>query len=670
MSVPRLTPQSSPPPAHHSSPSVGDSIFYPHGIWALGVKWMRNINFGTKALWISLAFLIPLVYLGWVSFSAKQELIEFTRKERLGVATMEHYAPVMHSILKARNATRANLGGLDRTTQYTAARAEMEKAMAELVEHIGESNDGLGLNTSVKALQKSWANAPLQPSGVDAQGRTIFNDLTQASIALLEDMADNSNLTLDPELESFYLTNALVLSMPRTAEEIGQLWGWSTFSVAKGGVTPEQLERYRIWDAGALRGIEDLESYFSRAIKASPLLKERLHLEQLQQVKAYLHQVSNPIQLLSSAQTPEQVYDLGDKNLSALLSLYETGLPALEHLLAEREAKLTQSRDSIFMVAALFILVAMYLFYSFYLVTRGGLNLIREHLQEMATGDLRRPPSMPWGKDEPALLITDLRQAYEALHSLIRKVRYSATELDAAADHISHASSELSSRTESAAASLEEQAAVMEEIGSTVNYTAEHARQAAQVAQTNADVAERGGEVMASVVTVMSGINTASSKISDIISVIDGIAFQTNILALNAAVEAARAGEQGRGFAVVATEVRALAQRSAHAAKEIKELITASVTQASQGAAVAENAGQTMHELRSNAQRIRTLLAEIATSAQEQAAGVEQAGQAIHQLDKDTQNNAAMVQNTTTTAQALKAQADTLMAEIAKFQLS
>jgi len=670
MPLPRSTTASFSSTASSTTRPSADSIFYPHGFWALGVKGMRNISFGAKALWISLAFLIPLFYLGWISFSAKQEQIAFTQKERLGVATMEHYAPVLHSILKARNATRANLGGLDRTAQYAAAYAQMEKSLAELAEHIGESNDGLGLNTNVKTLQQAWANTAQHSNGVDAQGRTIFNNVTAAGIGLLESMADNSNLTLDPDLDSFYLTNALVLSMPRTAEEIGQLWGWSTFGVAKGELTPEQLQRYGIWHAGAMRGIQEMESYFARVIKVSPSLKDRLQLERLQEVKGYLQQISKPAQLQANAMTPEQVYDLGQKNLSTFLSLYETGLPVLDGLLAEREAKLTQSRNSIFMVAIVFILVAMYLFYSFYLVTRGGLNLIREHLQEMANGDLRRPPSMPWGKDEPALLITDLRQAYESLYNLIQKVRNSATELNAAADHIAQASHALSGRTESAAASLEEQAAVMEEIGSTVNNTAGHARQATQVAQTNADAADRGGEVMASVLTVMSGINTASSKISDIISVIDGIAFQTNILALNAAVEAARAGEQGRGFAVVATEVRALAQRSAHAAKEIKALITDSVNQASQGAAVAQNAGQTMHELRANAQRIRTLLTEIATSAQEQAAGVEQAGQAIHQLDKDTQNNASMVQDTTNTAQALKAQADALMTEIANFQLS
>jgi len=208
------------------------------------------------------------------------------------------------------------------------------------------------------------------------------------------------------------------------------------------------------------------------------------------------------------------------------------------------------------------------------LVTRGGLRLISQHLQEMAEGDLRQPPGQPWGKDEPAAVILDLRRAYDALHLLIHNVRHSANELHTASDEIASASLDLSARTEATAASLEKQASAMEEIGSTVSATAERARTAATFAGDNANVAEKGGQVFAEVVMTMRDIHSSSSKISDIIGVIDGIAFQTNILALNAAVEAARAGDQGRGFAVVASEVRSLAGRSAASARETEQLPT------------------------------------------------------------------------------------------------
>jgi methyl-accepting chemotaxis protein len=229
---------------------------------------------------------------------------------------------------------------------------------------------------------------------------------------------------------------------------------------------------------------------------------------------------------------------------------------------------------------------------------------------------------------------------------------------------------ELSARTEAAAANLEEQAAAMEEIGSTVGSTAERAQMASTFASDNAHVAAQGEEVFDEVVVTMREIHASSSKISNIISVIDGIAFQTNILALNAAVEAARAGESGRGFAVVATEVRSLAGRSANAAREIKSLIAASVEKVESGARVVQQAGQTMQEVVANADQINQFLHEISVACREQAQGVEEVGRAIQELDKGTQQNSALVEETASAADALTQQADVLQDEIANFRVA
>jgi methyl-accepting chemotaxis protein len=217
---------------------------------------------------------------------------------------------------------------------------------------------------------------------------------------------------------------------------------------------------------------------------------------------------------------------------------------------------------------------------------------------------------------------------------------------------------------------LEEQASAMEEIGSTVAHTAGTAQEAAEFSVRNARVADQAGDTIQQVVSTMQRIHASSAKIGDIIGVIDSIAFQTNILALNAAVEAARAGEQGRGFAVVASEVRNLAQRSAGAAKEIKELISASVEQINDGTRVVQSAGDVMAEVVASARQINTLLSEIATASKEQAAGVEQVGQAIQELDRNTQQNAALVEETSAAAAALKAQAELLQKEIANFRVA
>jgi len=319
-------------------------------------------------------------------------------------------------------------------------------------------------------------------------------------------------------------------------------------------------------------------------------------------------------------------------------------------------------------VFALALIIASYLFLSFYRVMDGGLKETRRHLRAMTAGDLTTSPC-PWGKDEAAQLMLELRAMQESLRKIVTRVRGSSESIVHASSEIAAASMDLSARTEQTAANLEESASSMEEISSTVKHTAENVRQAAQVAADNSQAAARGGSVIAEVVSTMEEINASSKRIADIIGTIDGIAFQTNILALNAAVEAARAGEQGRGFAVVATEVRSLAQRSAQAAKEIKTLISTSVGKVESGSLVVKGAGDTMQELVANARRLNDLLSEISTAATEQSTGLSQVGAAVNELDRMTQQNASLVEETAAAAAALKEQAIDLSAEVDNFKL-
>jgi methyl-accepting chemotaxis protein len=319
-------------------------------------------------------------------------------------------------------------------------------------------------------------------------------------------------------------------------------------------------------------------------------------------------------------------------------------------------------------VFGLALVVAGYLFLSFYRVMDGGLKETRRHLRAMTEGDLTTSPH-PWGDDEAAQLMFELRHMQESLRRIVVNVRGSSESIVHASSEIASASMDLSNRTEQTAANLEQSASSMEEISSTVKSTADNVRQAATVAADNAQAAARGGTVIAEVVSTMDGINASSKRIGDIIGVIDGIAFQTNILALNAAVEAARAGEQGRGFAVVATEVRSLAQRSAQAAREIKTLIASSVEQVESGAQVVRGAGATMQELVGNAGRMNALLAQISTAASEQSDGVAQVGTAVSELDRMTQQNAALVEETAAAAAALQDQANGLAREVGRFKL-
>jgi methyl-accepting chemotaxis protein len=288
--------------------------------------------------------------------------------------------------------------------------------------------------------------------------------------------------------------------------------------------------------------------------------------------------------------------------------------------------------------------------------------------QGIAGGDLSTQ-FQATGRDESADLLRALRTMSDSLARIVGEVRASAQTVSTGALQIAEGTADLSQRTEQQAANLEETAASMEQLTSAVQQNADTARQASQLAGGARQAASLGGEKVSQVVTTMQDIAASSRKIADIIGVIDGIAFQTNILALNAAVEAARAGEQGRGFAVVASEVRTLAQRSAAAAKEIKDLISASVQRVEAGSRLVDEAGESVGGIVQQVQRVADMINEITTATVEQASGIRQVGEAVLQLDQVTQQNAALVEQSTAAAESLKAQADKLLAEVSVFKL-
>ncbi|MBB3799689.1 methyl-accepting chemotaxis protein-1 (serine sensor receptor) [Xanthomonas arboricola] len=297
----------------------------------------------------------------------------------------------------------------------------------------------------------------------------------------------------------------------------------------------------------------------------------------------------------------------------------------------------------------------------------GNLQSLSTLLQSIAAGDLTARMSGDF-RGVFAQMRDDANATATQLAEIVSGIKASAVSIKGAASEIAAGNQDLSQRTEQQAANLEETAASMEELTSTVKQNAESARQANQLAIGAAGVASQGGEIVSKVVETMSGIEASSKKIADIISVIDGISFQTNILALNAAVEAARAGEQGRGFAVVASEVRTLAQRSSAAAREIKGLIDDSVQRVSEGSVLVHSAGKTMGEIVSSVQRVTDIMGEISAASQEQSSGIEQVNQTVTQMDEATQQNAALVEEATAAARALEDQATQLTDAVAVFK--
>ncbi|WP_147199821.1 methyl-accepting chemotaxis protein [Pantoea sp. MBD-2R] len=295
------------------------------------------------------------------------------------------------------------------------------------------------------------------------------------------------------------------------------------------------------------------------------------------------------------------------------------------------------------------------------------LKQVQTHIQRIAEGELTETLIVE-GRNEMAELANNLAAMQQSLITTVSHVRESSDAIYNGASEISMGNNDLSARTEEQAASLEQTAASMEELTATVKQNAENARQASQLAKSASETAAKGGRVVDGVVSTMSEITGSSKKIADIISVIDGIAFQTNILALNAAVEAARAGEQGRGFAVVAGEVRNLAQRSAQAAKEIKTLIEASVSRVDAGSQQVMLAGETMHDIVSAVIRVTDIMAEISSASDEQSRGIDQIGQAVTEMDRVTQQNASLVQQSAAASASLEDQASRLAQAVAVFK--
>ena len=297
------------------------------------------------------------------------------------------------------------------------------------------------------------------------------------------------------------------------------------------------------------------------------------------------------------------------------------------------------------------------------------LRAVGESFDKIAAGDLTVRVDVN-STNEVGALMAAVKRMQESLARTVSAVRRGVDEINVGSREISAGNTDLSSRTEEQAASLEETAASMEQLASTVKQNADNARQANQLAASASDVAERGGSAVAEVVSTMEGISASSRKISEIVSVIDGIAFQTNILALNAAVEAARAGEQGKGFAVVAGEVRSLAQRSAQAAKEIKGLIEDSVSKVGAGSQQVERAGATMQEIVASVKRVTDIMGEISAASEEQSSGIDQVNRAVSQMDEVTQQNAALVEEAAAAAGSLQDQAQRLAEAVAVFKIN
>ena len=603
--------------------------------------------------------------------------LDFVQREVVGTPPIIALQKVMQFLQQHRGTSAALLNGNDlMAARLSEIQGELDKAIETTDAKLKEDNSSSRIvlrwspqKQRIGNIKQAVIARQLKPADSFAQHTMLIADLMQTSDELLE----ASDLLLDPVIGTYFLMNATMINAPKLTEYMGQMRAVGANYLASGNMTDEGRAKL----TGLMNNVNmfftEFIRYVEKATQSDASLKAALGTKD-QELKMMIDKT-----LLMTTQNLIQAKEL--KMLSSeyfteytrtIDSIFAYNTLANDNLIQALKTRATELQQTLFIMAGVMISAMIFAIILSILIVRSITLPVKKAIavaDAVAAGDLTSHIEIE-STNETGHLLRALKTMNDNLVDLVSKVHTGTDQILTASGEIASGNSDLSHRTEEQASSIEETASSMEELNSTVKQNADNARQANQLAVGASEVAMKGGTVVSQVVHTMSAINESSNKIVDIISVIDGIAFQTNILALNAAVEAARAGEQGRGFAVVATEVRTLAQRSAAAAKEIKELINDSVIKVEEGTRLVDEAGATMNEIVSAVKRVTDIMGEISTASQEQSSGISQINQAVTQMDEVTQQNAALVEEAAAATESMKEQAQALTQAISYFKLS
>ena len=570
--------------------STLDSLLAP------GLRLMQAVRLPVKFTIVAAALLIPLCVAVYGVVDYAESNIAFGRDERLGVA---YVAPLTALLQEATESPEAGA-----TRKFDA----LERLTAS-------QGDALQVAAALGALRARPAASQI--------------------LALFTQVSDNSKLTLDPDLDSYYVMALVMDYAPKLAVAAAEL------------------------DAARASMLHDsLAAAVKRASAANPALASDLSIAELESAYARL-----------SGTAGDAARSAGLDLSRATLALMTRSAAALDRLLVKRIDGFESHRNRLLGLTLLSLLVAVYLISGFYLSNLRGFGALIVRMRKLAQGDLTANFAAR-GRDEVSQLIGAFNASREQLLVLVQRISEVSETLDANGRQIAAASEDLSRRESSRSAAIRATSDSARDVNDSVQLNLDNALQGEQLAGQAHGTATRGNEVVSKVVATMQAITGSSRRIGDIIGVIDEIAFQTNLLALNAAVEAARAGEQGRGFAVVASEVRNLAQRSAAAANEVKKLVGASLADVERGATLVAGAGATMHEILSAVERVTGIMKEIGVASRAQSEDIGRLNQSIHRIDSDTRQNAERVEQTAAAARSLRGQVDVLLDVVSSFTLS
>ena len=640
------------------------------------MQFLNHMRLSAKFLLLGILALLMVALPTGLYFQNAWGSAAFARQEASGRDAVVVLNRTIQTLQSHRGLAAGALGGNESLAQRRPAMRDqvvknIEQLDAEL-KTFGASEETLRFWNEFRQQWAVLEQAVASKSIGSLESTQWHTRMVRQALVLNDRVLAETGMSLDPDADAYFMIQAALVLTPRLGETLGVQRAMGTGFLAQGVISGEGKGRLGAEALMAQHLLEDMLRNLQRATDANPAmrtaLEEKARAAQAQVTKALELADKELLKVDSPTYSAPAYFDEFSKTIDMLYAFNNAALDQLRDALLDRADGWSQRLLLVGATLALGLVAAVVLALAVIRSIVGPVNTAVRVAAAVAQGDLTVEVPVQ-GSDELSRLMGEMARMRESLSKVVSQVRRSSESVAMASSEIAQGNQDLSARTESQASALEETAASMEQLGATVRQNADTARQANQLARTASDVAERGGEVVGQVVQTMKGINESSQRISDIIQVIDGIAFQTNILALNAAVEAARAGEQGRGFAVVASEVRSLAGRSAEAAKEIKQLISASVERVEQGSAMVDQAGETMAEVVQSIRRVTDLMGEINAASSEQASGVAQVGEAVTQMDQATQQNAALVEEMAAAAGSLSGQAQELVQAVAVFKL-
>ena len=636
---------------------------------------LERLSLPQKFTLLSLVGLLLAAIPSVIYYQQASRLLDAAVLEAQGLEPMRASLKTIQLTQQHRGVSSLFLSGApDSADKRSAKQTEAEQAYA-LLDGIVKATGDTDLLQRWNAARADWFTLR-ENVGARRLGAPESNKAHAAVIAQLlkvnELIGDFYGLSTDPEKATYQLIQAMNYQQPYLTEELGRLRAGGTAILAKKAISQDEAGSITGFISRAGDRSSQMLNAFGKASRYKPAIDQQIGpaIRKAGEMSAALMHTAEE-QIVRADQFSMAAPAYLAQATAAIDAQFEANAQASKLLDTELAARIASYRTTRWtMGAAMLALVAFAA--ALASMISGSVTLpLRQAIavaREVAHGDLSKEIDV--GPDnEVGQLLRALRQMTGSLREIVGNVRASVDAIGAATGEIASGNADVSRRLEAQASSLEETASSMEQLTSAVRQNSDNAREANDLVRSAADIAEHGGEVVDKVVQTMGEINASSRKIVDIIAVIDGIAFQTNILALNAAVEAARAGEQGRGFAVVASEVRSLAQRSAAAAKEIKELINSSVERVDAGNLLAADAGAAMTNMLASVQRVTSIMGDMHRAAAEQGSGIEQVNMAVIAIDQTTQQNAALVEETAAASASLDEQAHALVQAMSIFTL-